>query len=211
MNRDFNFGCFALNGFANRYCNIMCLLLMMVFFTLSAEARVESYDPRSTEKEPSAMAWWVAIQFKPADTSIEGIPVTQIRPNWARASVLTKDSIPPQTVEEDEGHDTMDDAGAVFSCDGDFNADGVPDRAFVGVYEDTKGKPGKFLLILTRGSAGTWKVLFVDTIPGEPGFSALHLKGKRLEWWFCMQCDDFCEIIWDRTRGRFRLKYAGPQ
>jgi hypothetical protein len=194
----------------DRRCSVTCFAFAIFMFTLSAEARVESYDPRVSGKEPAEYAWWVAIEFKPAGSEIEGIPVKQIRPNWVLASVLTKDSIPAQVIEEDEGRDSVAEAKLVFACDGDFNADGVPDRALVGVYEDTQGGLGKFLLIVTRSGSDKWKVLLVDAVPEKPGFSALRLQGKGLEWWLCMQCDDFYKVFWDRKKGRFQLKYGGP-
>ncbi|HAA03111.1 MAG TPA: hypothetical protein DCE18_07045 [Syntrophobacteraceae bacterium] len=194
----------------NKTYGILWLLLALLISATSLEARMEVVDPRSDGREPTSYAWWVALEFKPMDTAIEGIPVQQIRPDWIRASILTKESIPPKAFQEDGGRDSMADARVAFSRDGDFNGDGIPDKAVVGTYEDRKGGLGQFLLILTRGTGEAWKVLVVNVAAGKPGFSALRAKGKRLQWWFCMQCDDFVEVLWDAKKKTFRLKSGMP-
>ena len=190
----------------NRRYGIMCLGLVMVLCAASLEARMEVYDPRSDGREPANYAWWVAMEFKPTDTVIEGIPVKQIHSDWVRASVFTKDAIPAKAVQEDAGRDIMAEARVVFSCDGDFNDDGTPDRALVGTYQDSRGAFGQFLLILSRDGAKRWKVLFVNPVPGKPGFSALRPKAKKLEWWFCLDCGDATVVSWDAGKKRFRLR-----
>ena len=85
----------------NRRYGIVCLGLVMVLWAASLEARMEVYDPRSDGSAPANYAWWVAMEFKPTGTVIEGIPVKQIHSDWVRASVFTKDAIPAKAVQEE--------------------------------------------------------------------------------------------------------------
>lgn len=119
-------------------------------------------------------AWWLSARFSPTETSIEGIPVEQIDPRWTKALLLKKELLP------DEGQAYLDrlvpHGKDLFERVGDFNADGILDKAVVGVYADDGGQFGRFFLILTQTATGGWKKAFVlrwGALPDVPGFSKL--------------------------------------
>jgi hypothetical protein len=78
----------------------------------------------------------------------------------------------------------------------------VTDRALVGVYRDTTGTEGSFLLILTR-SDKFWTKAFVATEPGEPRFSVLVNDKAGLIWAECMTCGRWRPVFW--SEGRYEL------
>jgi hypothetical protein len=87
-----------------------------------------------------------------------------------------------------------------FQFDRDFNEDGVLDRARVGVYRDTSGTEGSFLLILTQSPKGGWTRAFVATEPGEPRFSVLVNDQTGLLWAECMTCGRWRPVFWSGER-----------
>jgi hypothetical protein len=87
-----------------------------------------------------------------------------------------------------------------FQFDKDFNEDGVLDRARVGVYRDTTGMEGSFLLILTQSPKGAWTRAFVATDPGEPRFSVLVNDKTGLLWAECMTCGRWRPVFWSGER-----------
>src|ERR671920_35051 len=93
------------------------------------------------------LAWWLTERFKPAATAYEGLSARDIHPAWASFSVLTYAML-PQAARADLAW--MRREGFAFEKDGDFNADGRPDRALAGVYRDKAGRTGRFLLVLER-------------------------------------------------------------
>lgn len=145
-------------------------------------------------------AWWLSARFSPTETSIEGIPVAQIDPSWTKALLLNKELLP------DEGQAYLDrfvpDGKDLFQRVGDFNADGILDKAVVGVYADDRGRFGRFFLILTQTGTGAWKKAFVSKLGGKPGFSKLVGSKDGATWFFewgtCFECDYYAsEIKWN--------------
>jgi hypothetical protein len=151
--------------------------------------------------EPSGYAWWLRIEFRPVHQTVRGIPLRNLDSNWIRATELKKSYIPKELLYE-FGRDVMADNHLVFTRSGDFNKDGNPDEALVGVYEDRVGKRGGFILILSQRGDRLEKI-HLEQWPGKPGFVALSLTGDNLLVWSCMECDSAGELGWDRTRGRF--------
>jgi hypothetical protein len=136
-------------------------------------------------------ALWPTMTFVPRGTEIDGVPVSKIDTTWSLATALSEDLLPP--------HDSLspfalaDSVG--FQFDGDFNQDDVLDRARVGVYRDTTGTEGSFLIILTR-SDSAWVPAFVATEPGEPRFSVLVNDRSGLVWAECLTCGRWRPVFW---------------
>ncbi|SRR5713101_4934549 len=161
---------------------------------LSLLAGIGSCRARHAARASSASyAWWVTARFNPSETVIEGIPVHAIDSTWVSALALSRSVLPPEA-----GHDPsgLADSSVSFVLDGDFNGDGTPDRALVGVYRTVRGQAGRFLLILTRHKSGSEKV-HLALQPGEPGFSVLSRSGDKLSWWECMECDAGWDFAWN--------------
>ncbi len=155
----------------------------------------------TTESTPDSHyndAWWLTARFRPAADTILSVPVNLVDSSWSKATVLTRDLMPPQA---------HDDPGALaetgtfgFSFDGDFNGDGRRDRAVVGVYRTRACEQGRFLLILTEIRPDHWQRTFLRAVPGDPGFSLLSReRAGGLGWWSCMQCDNWAELVWANT------------
>jgi hypothetical protein len=148
-------------------------------------------------------AWWLTATFTPRHDTIEGIPVTALNRRWVRASLLKMSDLPPAEHQPGEG---LREHGFELDLQADTDADGVPERAVVGVFETASGEKGRFVLILRRGPEG-WRKRAVFTLTGTPGFSAVAVgKNKRLLWVTCLECDSTCEVI--HRRGGFRLHCA---
>lgn len=167
--------------------------------TISA-AVLASFTWSSVAVAAGFEAWWVSARFSPIETNIEGIPVGQIDPRWTKALLLKKELL------SDEGQTYLDrfipHGRDLFERVGDFNADGVLDKAVVGVYRDDGGQLGRFFLILTQTATGAWKKAFVNKLGGKPGFSWLASSKDGAIWFFtwgsCFECDFYlADIKWD--------------
>ncbi|PJB80408.1 MAG: hypothetical protein CO090_04210 [Acidobacteria bacterium CG_4_9_14_3_um_filter_49_7] len=141
--------------------------------------------------------WYVGLKFEPTLTVVQDIPVASLDQSWILARCLTKKDIPQKEMKNFEKYDEP--LGLSFEKKGDFNGDGKPDRAVVGVYKDKDGNTGRFLLVLTRRQ-NKWVKSVLFKRPGRPGFSILgKLTKKGLGWDFCMECDDLSWIKWEKN------------
>jgi hypothetical protein len=162
--------------------------------------------PRTQATSPSARvpkegvdcvrAWWITARFEPSRDSVEGVPIQAINSTWAAALTLNHDVLPRDAACDPS---QLADSSVAFALGGDFNRDGLADRAIVGVYRDTLRTTGRFLLILTRRATG-WQKADLLTMRGEAGFSVLTQRADTIGWWFCMECDDGFRIAWDGRR-----------
>jgi hypothetical protein len=146
--------------------------------------------------EGGGYVWYVGMNFEPTLTVVQGIPVTSLDQSWILARCLTKKDIPQKEMKGFKKYDEP--LGLSFEKKGDFNGDGTPDRAVVGVYKDKDGNTGRFLLVLTRRQ-NKWVKSVLFKRPGRPGFSILSKSTKKgLSWDFCMECDDLSYIKWEK-------------
>ena len=136
-------------------------------------------------------AWWLTAEFATEGKSVEGLPLIAFDSSWVAASALREDMFPPEarekgeSVAEHDGHLTL-----TMDLDGDHR----PERAVVGVYHDSAGAAGRFLLILAQDRRGRLrkKALFAE--PGSAGFSVLYRADATVVWSFCMECDTACAV-----------------
>jgi hypothetical protein len=147
---------------------------------------------------PTAPYWWGRVMVKATDSTIQGVPLAAIDTSWARASTLTLDLLPPDAAGDSGFVQDFREGHANFTISGDFNKDGIPDRAMVGVYTTHSGETGRFLLILTsvrdKGSKE-----FLATEPGTPGFSILTRRDSLIDWYECLYCDFSVSFTWNGT------------
>ncbi|GEM_PF-3997931 len=90
----------------------------------------------------------------------------------------------------------MDAEDTHFSIRGDFNNDGLPDVAIVGVYESKASERGNFIMILTQEPSGGWRKSFLEYGSEKPAFAALRMRDDILEYWTCMGCDAVSFLRW---------------
>lgn len=176
---------------------VLTLLLLLACRVESRNAGTGFVDSLGiAERDPAV---WPTMTFVPRGTEIDSIPLSRIDTTWSLATVLSEGMLP--------AHDSTSplalDDSVGFRFDGDFNADGIPDRAMVGVYRDTTGTEGSFLLILTRTDSAGWSMAFVATEPGEPRFSVLVRDPTALIWAECMTCERWRPLYW--AQGQYEL------
>jgi hypothetical protein len=146
-------------------------------------------------------AWWLHATFTPTETAYESLPVSDIAPDWVKIKVLSYGSLPPEAKED---LPWMHRDGFVFRVDNYFKRKGL-ERELCGVFEDRNGRKGRFLLVLEKPAAGSWKVAFVHQEVGEAGFSVFRRK-NGLYWGTCMQCEEFSRLR--LKQGSFQLESA---
>src|SRR5713101_7684816 len=179
---------------------IRIVLLLLAATWVSA---VYACDPQAQIAErPLHDAWWLRIRFSPCDSEIYGIPVDKIDSSWRLASVNQLKHIPKSALYECGQNDLVD-GKLHFELNGDFNRDGRPDRAAVGVYETTTGQTGRFMLIVTRTDSGGWRLVFLEELPGKPGFLVLGRNRSRIAVMSCMECDDDSELEWNAKTKKY--------
>lgn len=165
-----------------------------------------------------------SIEYTPTMETIEGIPVNQIDGSWSETIVLTNDNftscldlgkLPFLDEEEKKIAANMKKYGYEFSREGDFNNDGIKDKALVGVYRDKSGKIGNFLLVITESAPQKWRKDFLVKLPSEKLAKTYFcffsvLTGRRynlVQWSSCMNCDIYYILTWNN--GKYNLEYSG--
>ena len=141
----------------------------------------------STAQQKPVEAWWLTAQFSATSADYDSVPVAAINPEWVKVSILDYTSLPPEAKDDLLW---MRREGYTFRTDNQFRRKGASDREVVGVYEDRKGRKGRFLLVLERFNKSPWKVAFLHQDPGESGFSVLVRRQTGLYWSACMQCSE---------------------
>jgi hypothetical protein len=179
------------------------VVLGSAFVLVIAQARAEQQfvTIKGDLKNP---AWWVSADFHPFTTEVRGIPVSQIRKNWCKATEFRKDLIPRELVVDERGVDAMQAAEMSFAMEGRFDGSATTQVALVGVYQECSGKKGRFILILDQPGDGKAKIRFVNAIQTDHQFGALQ-KGKdnTIVAWSCMECDGSSVLKWDRKKRKF--------
>jgi len=154
-------------------------------------------------QETPVEAWWIRANFTPTELAYESMPVSEINRDWVKISILSDASLPPKA-KADLGW--MHREGFAFEVDNYFRRKGLSDRELCGVFEDRDGRKGRFLMVLEKSKGRKWKVAFLHTEIGEPGFSVLVRKSTGLFWGVCMQCDEFSRLR--LKHGAFQLESA---
>jgi hypothetical protein len=136
---------------------------------------------------------------------VASIPIKYLDADWSAAEVLTRKLLPPEAASDPS---SLTNPAFGFSREGDFNSDGLKDKALVGVYRTKAGQTGTFLLVLTRQVSGKWQKVFLEKVPGTPGFSVLWSDGKAVRWYHCMECDTFAVLIPIETGYRIEWQHC---
>jgi hypothetical protein len=184
---------------AARFAGAALLSCASTFAAVAARAE----QPFMTlDKNMGDAAWWVVAQFHPFTTEVRGIPASKLRKGWCKATELRKDLLPRDVVFDKNGKDTMEEFS--FALEGNFDGSAAKQVALVGVYEDCAGKTGHFFMILETAPAGQFKVRLLDAEQNVHPFSALSIdKDKTIYVWYCMECDNFAKLKWDRKKRKF--------
>ena len=156
---------------------------------------IAAQRPAPTAQTPTPRGvWYLSARFAATDSQVAGVRLSAIDTSWAAASVLTQEMLPPEAATD---RYVPVRSSAPFSRVGDFDGDGVQDKAVVGVYRTHDGEAGRFLAIFSDVSGDPHLTgLFTDSFAG-PGFSHVSWDTYGLRWWYCMNCDSWAEITWN--------------
>jgi hypothetical protein len=182
---------------------VQCVLGLISALVLTL-TQVHAQQEFVTIMDPNNPAWWVSAEFHPFTTEVRGIPVSQIRKNWCKATEFRKDLIPRRLLVDERGVDAMHAAEMSFAVEGRFDGSTVKQVALAGVYEECAGKKGRFTLILDQPADGKAKIRFVSAVPTDHQFGALQkAKDNTIVVWSCMECDGGSSLRWDRKKRKF--------
>jgi len=148
-------------------------------------------------------ASWLQVEYPPIEDRLESIALKKIERTWSKVLVLTKGNQPPEVLKDVERNEAY---GFRFQVEGDFNKDGRKDKALVGVYRDKRGVTGRFFLVLTKTRLGAWKKAFLYTQPGKPGFGILTWDKGRVNYYQCMECGFYADLVWEE--GAYKLRWS---
>jgi len=122
----------------------------------------------------------------PTDAAAYGIPAAKLDHAFVKVSVLTRAMFCDQVTSKGA---PVDLSTAAFRLDRDFDADGKPDSAFVGTYENATGGRGVFLVVVRQLGKPKQKILFFAKQENtDAAVSYLTLQGDILSWWTCFAC-----------------------
>lgn len=186
-----NFGCSSQSVFLTRKRRFSFLLLSAIILFSFGIIMGLTAGKASAEELPAM--WWEETNFIPLHQSIRGIPIQNIDSSWRLASEFQK--LDSALIKG--GRDIMKEYGLSFLLQEDFNRDGFEDLVTVGVYEDNKGVRGNFVLVLSKDIKGIWGKAFLAAWPVKPHFLGLVEKKGRIEVWYCIDCDNGGELVWD--------------
>ncbi len=182
-----------------------CILALITAHPSLAQAPLAQAAPFVTvEGDLKSTAWWVLAEFHPFTTEVRGIPVSQIRKNWCKATEFRKDLIPKELLFEN-GRNEMEAGGRFFAVEGNFDGSATKQVALTGVYQECAGQKGSFVLILDQPiNTRKPRIRFITTSETNHQFLALEKeKDNRIVVWTCMECDAFSVLKWDRKKRKF--------
>jgi len=142
--------------------------------------------------------WYTHTSLDPQDTSVLGLSIRDLDSSWARGMVLSPSVLPARAAEDSV---TRPSENFGYGLAGDFNKDGRPDSAVVGVYRSRTGSKGRFVLLVTRSARG-WEKAFSAGMTGPTDVTFLARgAGDTLVWNDCVECDaPAVRIYWSGTR-----------
>lgn len=164
------------------------------YYQVDSAGREAEYRPHR------ARAWYADLYFRPAPPADAGAArlARALDSTWKNFTVLSPAMFPPEAAEDS----VMMREWYAFARGGDFNRNGAPDTALVGVYTDAQGEDGSFFAILEK-RRGVWRKAFLKTYPAA-FFNALGKSGSELHLLHCMECDHGVRVRWNGKA--YRLK-----
>lgn len=186
----------------------MKLMLLLVFVLWTAPVAVAAADKAAftVAAEPADKPWWRRAQWRPHATTVQGVPIKRLHPDWCAAEALVRERL-----DEAIGAAMVDQAleGRNFRLEGNFDGSGAPQLAFVGAYRRCSGEKGLFVAIIEPSRDRT-RMRFLVEVP-DPG-SALAMLGREpdgtLAVWWCADCATGNRIAFNRDKREFYI--AGP-
>ena len=156
--------------------------------------------------EPARDPWWQRATWHPRATTVRGIPVRRLHPDWCAAEAFAPEMFGDALLGGGAGSPLE---GLAFSQEGSFDGSGKPQLAFVGAYRRCNGEQGLFMAIVEPQPSRT-RMRFLVEVPDAPSaFAALGREpdGTLAVWW-CAACDDGHRVAFSREAKGFFV--AGP-
>jgi hypothetical protein len=156
--------------------------------------------------EPADKPWWQRAQWHPRSTTVHGVPIKRLHPDWCAAEALQRERLDSVV-----GVAAVDEAlaGHLLTLEGHFDGGRVAQVAFVGAYRRCAGEQGLFVAIVEPWRDRT-RMRFLVELP-EPG-SALAMLDREpdgtLAVWWCAQCANGNRIAFNHETREFYV--AGP-
>lgn len=165
------------------------LLLLFVIGFICLGCEPQKYEMLTSEPDD---AWWISKEFIPRDTSINGIPVTQIRSDWKYVAVFSDDYFEKNVSEIQFGD--IQKSRLEFKVQA--NLDNTPnyETFIVGIYETLSGRRGRFIAIFRNS-----EFIKLFSQQGFSGYSSIYLDGDQMRWYKCMECSDFDLVSWSKS------------
>jgi hypothetical protein len=156
--------------------------------------------------EPADKPWWQRARWQPRATTVQGVAIKRLHPEWCAAEALTRERL-DAAVGADAVSTVLD--GRAFAIDGLFDSGGAMQSAFVGAYRRCSGEQGLFVAIVEPGKERV-RMRFLVEVP-DPGSAVAMLAREpdgTLAVWWCGDCADGNRIAYNRQRREFYV--AGP-
>ena len=177
-----------------------CVLTAAFFVFATAIGNAQESNFVSTAPEPSHYAWWLRTEFHPFEEKVRGIPVSQIRSTWCKATEFRKNLFPSHLASVLERG-----LGLSFSVESFFDGSKAKQTALLGVYESCAGERGTFLLVLAWPRSGQATIRFVHEMPTEHQFAVLApVRDSTISVFHCLDCDHVTQFKWDKSKGPLR-------
>jgi hypothetical protein len=176
-----------------------CILITAFLVVATAIGNAQQTNFATTAPEPYFYAWWLRTEFHPFERQVRGIPISQIRSAWCKATEFRKDLFPADFASDIDGS-----AGLSFSVDGPFDGSKIKQTALLGVYETCAGETGTFLLVLAWSQTGRPAIRFIHEMPAQHQFAILGpVRDSTISVFHCMSCDHVTQFKWDKSKARF--------
>ena len=182
-------------------------ILTATLLALAVPAQAQGTSPLlEVRPEPARDPWWQRATWHPRASSVRGIPVRRLHPEWCAAEAFTPELFGDALLGSSAGSPLE---GLAFSQEGSFDGSGKPQLAFVGAYRRCSGEQGLFMAIVEPQPSRT-RMRFLVEVPDAPSaFAALGREpdGALAVWW-CVDCGDGNRVAFNREAKGFFV--AGP-
>jgi hypothetical protein len=182
------------------------LVLVLVLWAAPVVVAAADKAVFTVAPEPADKPWWRRAQWQPRATTVQGVPIKRLHPDWCAAEALGRERL-----DEAIGAAMVDQAleGRSFALAGNFDGSGAPQLAFVGAYRRCSGEQGLFVTII-EPSRDRARMRFLVELPDSG--SALAMLSREpdgtLAVWWCADCANGNRIAFSRDKREFFV--AGP-
>ena len=153
------------------------------------------------KSEPVNHAWWLRTTFNPSGKALRGLPVSKIDAAWCAINELEAE-IFPEVEEVQATTSGVRAPDAKFSLETTLHGKAV--TLVLAVFKQCDGKTGTALVGLSPGDAGGERLFMAQAVSFPAAWATIHqAEGKRLELWWCFECDNIDTLEWNEEIHKF--------